>query len=221
MLSAPRDRLRANPAEYAVLLAEPNHLPKASRERAVELLFEKFKVPAVFLAKNAVRLPARCGSARALPGPCVPGPCVRAVRAMLRSVATGHVATGGAVVTRVGAWGVSRLQALSAFATARHTALVVDAGYRGTSGEKRLPAGGWGVGPSLSPSAFPPLHASSWPGIAHVHPHWPVARPQLTPSTAARKSAGGRMAKRKRLVRVAPMYTGPASAGHSQAPLSR
>jgi hypothetical protein len=48
------DRLRIKPEEYAVMLAEPSHNTRAAREKAVELLFEKFKSPALFLAKNAV-----------------------------------------------------------------------------------------------------------------------------------------------------------------------
>jgi hypothetical protein len=46
--------LKADPAEYAILLAEMNNAPKSMRERLVELMFDKFKVPALFLAKNAV-----------------------------------------------------------------------------------------------------------------------------------------------------------------------
>jgi hypothetical protein len=36
------------------MLAEPSHNTRAAREKAVELLFEKFRSPALFLAKNAV-----------------------------------------------------------------------------------------------------------------------------------------------------------------------
>lgn len=49
-----KDRLRLNPAEYAVMMAEPSHNTKEIREKTVELMFEKFGVPALFLAKNAV-----------------------------------------------------------------------------------------------------------------------------------------------------------------------
>ncbi|EIE27441.1 putative Acttin-related protein 4 [Coccomyxa subellipsoidea C-169] len=48
------DRLAANPAEHPVMLAEPSFNTKDIREKTVELLFEKFSPPAVFLAKNAV-----------------------------------------------------------------------------------------------------------------------------------------------------------------------
>lgn len=54
LMVACRDRLRVEPSEYAMLLAEPNDNSKAVREKVVELMFEKFNVPALFLAKNAV-----------------------------------------------------------------------------------------------------------------------------------------------------------------------
>lgn len=72
------DRLRVDPKETALLLAEPTHVESQARERAVEALFESQGCPALFLAKAAV---------------------------------------------------------LSAFAVGKQTALVVDAGYRGTTGE--------------------------------------------------------------------------------------
>jgi hypothetical protein len=59
------------------MLAEPTHNTRAAREKAVELLFESQRCPALYLAKSAV---------------------------------------------------------LSAFAVGKQTALVVDAGYRGTTG---------------------------------------------------------------------------------------
>eukprot|EP00798_Chlamydomonas_sp_ICE-L_P024042 gene24042-9619_t len=71
-----KDRLRVNPAEYAIMLAEATNNTKEVREKTVELMFEKFNVPALFMARNA---------------------------------------------------------ALSSFATARQTALVVDAGHRSTT----------------------------------------------------------------------------------------
>ena len=40
--------------EHPIMLAEPNIHPRSVRETAVELLFEKFQTPALFLAKNAV-----------------------------------------------------------------------------------------------------------------------------------------------------------------------
>mmetsp|Transcript_14127 Transcript_14127/g.38206 ORF Transcript_14127/g.38206 Transcript_14127/m.38206 type:complete len:438 (+) Transcript_14127:3436-4749(+) len=49
-----RDRLSTDLSEYALMMAEPNAMPKRAREQAAELLFEKHKPPALFLAKNAV-----------------------------------------------------------------------------------------------------------------------------------------------------------------------
>ena len=40
--------------DHPIMLAEPNIHPRSVRETAVELLFEKFQTPALFLAKNAV-----------------------------------------------------------------------------------------------------------------------------------------------------------------------
>lgn len=48
------DRLNMDPHEHPVLLAEPNDCARKDRERQIELLFEKYGVPAVFLAKDAV-----------------------------------------------------------------------------------------------------------------------------------------------------------------------
>lgn len=48
------DRLRVNPGEHPLMLAEASFNSNELREKAVELLFEKFSSPAVFLAKNAV-----------------------------------------------------------------------------------------------------------------------------------------------------------------------
>jgi hypothetical protein len=38
------------------MMAEPNVMPRKAREQLVELIFEKYKPPALFLAKNAVGL---------------------------------------------------------------------------------------------------------------------------------------------------------------------
>lgn len=48
------ERLRVDPHEYAVLLAEPSGNAPSAREKAVEVLFERFAPPAVFLARAAV-----------------------------------------------------------------------------------------------------------------------------------------------------------------------
>ena len=63
------------------MLGEPTNNSKECREKTTEIMFEKFKVPALYMAKNAV---------------------------------------------------------LSAFATAKQTALVVDAGHESTTGERAV-----------------------------------------------------------------------------------
>ncbi|KAM0905147.1 hypothetical protein ACQ4PT_017580 [Festuca glaucescens] len=49
-----RRRLLINPEEHPMLIAEPSTNSGQQREKAAELMFEKYKVPALFLAKNAV-----------------------------------------------------------------------------------------------------------------------------------------------------------------------
>lgn len=46
--------LQVNSRENALLFADPNHNGRKPRERITELLFEKFEVPAVYLARSAV-----------------------------------------------------------------------------------------------------------------------------------------------------------------------
>ncbi|KAI0561297.1 Actin-related protein [Gracilaria domingensis] len=48
------NELHAPTRENALLCAEPNHNGRKSRERIVELIFEKFEVPALYLARAAV-----------------------------------------------------------------------------------------------------------------------------------------------------------------------
>jgi actin-like protein 6A len=43
-----------DPKHHPVLLAEPTYNTRQLRERATELLFEKYQVPALFTAKNPV-----------------------------------------------------------------------------------------------------------------------------------------------------------------------
>eukprot|EP01111_Echinosteliopsis_oligospora_P011031 TRINITY_DN3539_c0_g1_i1.p1 TRINITY_DN3539_c0_g1~~TRINITY_DN3539_c0_g1_i1.p1 ORF type:complete len:381 (-),score=98.48 TRINITY_DN3539_c0_g1_i1:48-1190(-) len=47
-------RLRVNSNEHPLLLAEPSFNTRALREKTTELMFEKYKIPALFLSKNAV-----------------------------------------------------------------------------------------------------------------------------------------------------------------------
>lgn len=47
-------RLRSKPEEHPMLLAEPTYVSKDAREKMVEIMFEEFRAPATFLAKNAV-----------------------------------------------------------------------------------------------------------------------------------------------------------------------
>ncbi|GMH38536.1 hypothetical protein BSKO_06420 [Bryopsis sp. KO-2023] len=49
-----KDRLRLHPEEHPMLVCEPSNNPPATREKLVELAFEKYNPPAVFLARNAV-----------------------------------------------------------------------------------------------------------------------------------------------------------------------
>jgi len=49
-----RGALLINPSEHQVLLSEPTFNTKAIREKTTELLFEKYRVPALFLSKAAV-----------------------------------------------------------------------------------------------------------------------------------------------------------------------
>lgn len=73
--------MRLNLEEHPMLICDPSYNPHGMREKLVELAFEKYTSPAVFLARNAV---------------------------------------------------------LSSFATGRQTSLMVDSGYKGTTGRKRL-----------------------------------------------------------------------------------
>jgi actin-related protein len=75
------------PEDFALLVTEPTHNTRAARERLVELVFETFQAPALYVAKHAM---------------------------------------------------------LSCFATARQTALVVDSGYRATTGKWRATRTGLG-----------------------------------------------------------------------------
>ncbi|KAJ6803309.1 actin-related protein 4 isoform X2 [Iris pallida] len=61
-----RERLLIDPKEHPMLLAEPSSNTPQQRERAAELMFENYKVPALFLAKNAVLTSFASGRATSL-----------------------------------------------------------------------------------------------------------------------------------------------------------
>ncbi|KAF7826453.1 Actin-related protein 4 [Senna tora] len=61
-----RECLLIDPKEHPMLLAEPSSNTQQQRERTAELMFEKYKVPALFLAKNAVLTSFASGRATAL-----------------------------------------------------------------------------------------------------------------------------------------------------------
>ncbi|XP_058083983.1 actin-related protein 4 isoform X1 [Magnolia sinica] len=61
-----RERLLIDPTEHPMLLAEPSSNTPQQRERTAELMFEKYKVPALFLAKNAVLTSFASGRATSL-----------------------------------------------------------------------------------------------------------------------------------------------------------
>ncbi|GAB4845316.1 Actin- protein 4 [Ancistrocladus abbreviatus] len=65
-----RECLLIDPTEHPMLVAEPSSNTQQQRERAVELMFEKYKVPALFLAKNAVLTSFASGRATSLVVDC-------------------------------------------------------------------------------------------------------------------------------------------------------
>ncbi|KAF6151927.1 hypothetical protein GIB67_010501 [Kingdonia uniflora] len=70
LLISSRDRLLIDPKEHPMLLAEPSSNTPQQRERTAELMFEKYKVPALFLAKNAVLTSFASGRATSLVVDC-------------------------------------------------------------------------------------------------------------------------------------------------------
>ncbi|THU69828.1 hypothetical protein C4D60_Mb08t18520 [Musa balbisiana] len=60
------ERLLIDPKEHPMLLAEPSFNTPQQREKAAELMFESYKVPALFLAKNAVLTSFASGRATSL-----------------------------------------------------------------------------------------------------------------------------------------------------------
>ncbi|CAL5372093.1 unnamed protein product [Camellia sinensis] len=61
-----RECLLVDPKEHPMLLAEPSSNSQQQREKTAELMFEKYKVPALFLAKNAVLTSFASGRATSL-----------------------------------------------------------------------------------------------------------------------------------------------------------
>ncbi|KAJ7978428.1 Actin-related protein [Quillaja saponaria] len=61
-----RECLLIETKEHPMLLAEPSSNTQQQRERTAELMFEKYKVPALFLAKNAVLTSFASGRATSL-----------------------------------------------------------------------------------------------------------------------------------------------------------
>jgi len=47
-------RVRVDPSQHPLLLAEPSFNNRQTREKSTEIMFEKYKVPALFISKNAV-----------------------------------------------------------------------------------------------------------------------------------------------------------------------
>ncbi|KAL3512278.1 hypothetical protein ACH5RR_024995 [Cinchona calisaya] len=61
-----KDCLLIDPKEHPMLLAEPCVNTQQQREKAAEIMFEKYQVPALFLAKNAVLTSFASGRATSL-----------------------------------------------------------------------------------------------------------------------------------------------------------
>mmetsp|Transcript_30869 Transcript_30869/g.67419 ORF Transcript_30869/g.67419 Transcript_30869/m.67419 type:complete len:456 (-) Transcript_30869:65-1432(-) len=61
-----RKSLMVDPKDHPMLIAEPPHVTRENREKTIELMFEKFEAPAVFLAKNPVLTSFASGKATSL-----------------------------------------------------------------------------------------------------------------------------------------------------------
>ncbi|KAG9144414.1 hypothetical protein Leryth_017539 [Lithospermum erythrorhizon] len=61
-----KECLLIDPKEHPMLLAEPCSNTQQQREKAAEIMFEKYQVPALFLAKNAVLTSFASGRATSL-----------------------------------------------------------------------------------------------------------------------------------------------------------
>ncbi|XP_010539996.1 PREDICTED: actin-related protein 4 [Tarenaya hassleriana] len=65
-----KDCLLIDPKEHPMLLAEPSSNTQQQREKAAELMFEEYKIPALFTAKNAVLTSFASGRATSLVVDC-------------------------------------------------------------------------------------------------------------------------------------------------------
>jgi len=59
-------QLRLNPSEHPILMAEASFNTKPLREKSTEIMFEKYKTPALFVSKNAVLTSFSSGKATSL-----------------------------------------------------------------------------------------------------------------------------------------------------------
>lgn len=144
--------MRVATEDHPVMLAEPSDNTREAREKAVQLMFEKYKVPGEAGAGKGELLGLRL---RRLP-------CSPRCRQTCEGVAAGP--KGGRRAPSFGptlshssppapspappALFMTRNAVLSTFSTGRQTALVVDAGHESTVGEREGPWGrrGWGRG---------------------------------------------------------------------------
>lgn len=91
-----RERLLIDPKEHPMLLAEPSLNTQQHREKTVELMFEKYRTPALFLAKNAVLTSFATGRATSLVVDCGGGSTTVA------AVHDGYVLQKGIVTSPIG-----------------------------------------------------------------------------------------------------------------------
>ncbi|KAI4347161.1 hypothetical protein L6164_007999 [Bauhinia variegata] len=91
-----RECLLIDPKEHPMLLAEPSSNTQQQRERTAELMFEKYNVPALFLAKNAVLTSFASGRATSLVVDCGGGSTI------IAPVHDGYVLQKAVATSRIG-----------------------------------------------------------------------------------------------------------------------